>query len=345
MKRTASVIISAFIILILTVPTVLAEFPDSSDLFLIKQGIGLSLNEQYAEAETLFSDLKLKYPDHPAGSFFLAATLLAQMSDYETFDDNDDFKKLIKATISQADKLRDGDRNSAWAYYFMGMANFYQALQGSRRSSKFSVLKQGIRGKNLLNKCLDLDSTLSDAYLGLGSYYYWGSVKTAGYDWLPFIGDNKQQGLDYLQIASQQSYFSTDLVNSALIRIYYNENLSQSADSLVNILESKFPQGKSFLWAQASGRFSALDFKGALKIYGQLRDRLKSENSMNNYNLFQIAFRRVQCFYELQEYTQTLIEIDICDNINLSKQIKKRHQSNLKELNKIKRDIQKKLEY
>ena len=222
---------------------------------MIRQTLAYTLNEDYGKAQQVIERLSRKYPQHPCATFFSAATLLAEMSDREHFDNDELFHNLIEQTISHSDDLRDENPKSAWAYYFMGMANFYQALQDTRKGKKLTVLKYGTRGKNLLEKALDLDSTLYDAYFGLGSYHYWGSVKTKGYEWLPLVGDNREQGLAFLNLAVDSSLFSRDPAKSALARALYNEHKYDSAEAMIRELILKYPQGIIIFMDRGRGQF------------------------------------------------------------------------------------------
>jgi len=341
MKSSSGLIISALIILSLAGQTLKADFPDSADIDLIQTALACTFNEDYTQAHNLLENLATKYPGHSCGTFFTAAVILAEMSDREHFEDDKLFDSLIDETISRADKLRDDNPKSAWAYYFMGMANFYQALQDTRKGKKWPVLKNGLRGKNLLYKALALDASLADAYFGLGNYYYWGSVKTRGYEWLPFVGDNRQKGIASLQQAADSSLFSGDLARSALVRVYYNDQHCDSAEILAEDLIRKFPEGKSFLWARAEGNFINKNYNYALILYEELARRIEADSSVNNYNALQIAYQQILCCYKLEQYERALIMIAQAQNMFLKEEVRRRHKNTLKEIRNLKQKIEK----
>ena len=341
MRLSSGTILAILILLIIPALPAFAEFPDSTDINIIRQTLAYTLGEDYGRAQQTIDQLAHKYPEHPCATFFSAAALLAEMTDREHFDNDKLFHDLIKQTISRADKLRDENRQSAWAYYFMGMANLYQALQDTRKGKKFTVLKYGTRGKNLLEKTLDLDSTLYDANFGLGSYHYWGSVKTRGFEWLPLVGDNSDRGLALLKLAVDSSLFTADPSRSALARALYNERQYDSAQALIQELIDKYPQGKSFLWVRAEGNFINEYYDRALEDYGFLKTEISDGNPPNNYNLLQIYYQRILCLYKLENYQRALIEIEQALNLPLDEDVCKRHKNTLKEIEKIKDDIEK----
>jgi len=319
---------------ILPLGLVAAEFPDSADIGLIKRGIDLTFREEYPQAESLFISLKEKYPQHPCGPFFLGATHLAEMTDHEHFSLESEFYEELKGAMRLADQMRRADEREPWACYFMGMANLYWAIYDARKGNKWSVLQKGIRGKNLLKRALELDSGLIEAHFGLGSYHYWGSVKTRGYEWLPFIGDNRKQGKEELVRAAHESLFSGTLARSALVHLYIQEKEFASAEALADSLMADYPQGKAFLWAKAQARFEAGDYRGALEVYDSLDQRLAHEQGGNNYNHFQVSYLRLRCLYELGERQQARDEIEHARSLTLSPDVRKRLKKCLRELDK-----------
>lgn len=332
-------IIIIFLFYFSAVPSAHAEFPDSADIALINEGLRLTFNEDYSRAQELFSELRTKYPDHPCGLFFIAATRQAQMKDHEDFAYEREFYDNIDSAIDLAYELRNRDSDNAWAYYFMGAANLYHALYDSRKGGRWSPMRNGIRGKNLLEKCLDLDSTVYDALAGLGSYRYWGEVKAGGLKWLPFIGGNRKQGIDNLITASQKSYFSQDLAKSALIHVYIHEKEYVRADSLATYLYDKYPEGKTFLWARAFANFEGKNYERALEFFDSLENRLEKQAPPENYNLYEIAYYKMLCRHNLEQYDLALVAYDYAQNLPLTEDERERLKDECKDMEKCRQEI------
>jgi tetratricopeptide (TPR) repeat protein len=323
----------------ISVPSLYAEFPDSNDIELIKTGIGLTLNEDYQTAKSLYSELQAKYPAHPCGPFFMATVYQAEMKDYEDFKYEQEFVDNIELSIELADDCRDENRHDAWAYYFMGGCNLYRALFEGRKGSSWSAARKGIRAKNLLEKCLDLDSTIHDARAGLGSYRYWGDVKGGVFAKLPFVGGDRGKGLEDLKKAVEKSTFSRDLALSALAFIYIQEEKYDTADSMASALRGKYPQGKSFLWARAFANFGAERYEKALSFFDSLRAEIKEEGQPNNYNQYEISYYKTLCYYNLENYTEAMIEIDNAEHLILSDDVRNRLQDMIDEVEEHKEKI------
>lgn len=339
MKKLISLPYVLILALLVFIPHAYAEFPDSSDVELINEGIGLTFNEHYDRAKELFSELRTKYPEHPCGAFFMAATSQAEMKDYENFAFEKEFYANIDTTIELADKLRDRDRNSAWAYYFMGAAYLYRALYDSRKGGRWSPMRNGIRGKNLLEKCLELNPGVCDALAGLGTYRYWGEVKAGGLKWLPFIGGNREEGIENLIEASHKSLFSVDLAKSALIHVYIQEGKFIQADSLAAYLYEKYPEGKTFLWARAFVNFKSESYKTALEYFDSLENRLNIQGQPENYNLFEVSYYKMLCCYHLGDYDLALLAYNSAMEAPLTEDERKRQKEEYEDMEKCRENI------
>ena len=66
-------------------------------------------------------------------------------------------------------------------------------------SNLLAIVVPAFKGK-YLEKTLKLDSTYSDAYLGLGAYHYYKTVKSKAFLWLPFVVDRREQGIEELNL-------------------------------------------------------------------------------------------------------------------------------------------------
>jgi tetratricopeptide (TPR) repeat protein len=318
----------------------MAEFPDDEDIALIREGVALIFHEKYDQARGLFTSAMEKYPEHPMPSFFLAAVYHAEMMDGEHFDLEKEFYENIEATISYADKMRDNDRRSAWAYYFMGGANFYWAHYDGKKGSKWSSARKGLRSKNLLGKCLDRDSTIYDALTCLGACQYFGSAGTSSLNWLPFISDKRQEGIANVLTAIDKSLFSKDMAQSILVWIYRYDEDYEKALALIDRLLERFPEGKLFLWSKSACLREAENWPAAIEVYDTLFQRITGEERQyNNFNLYEISYYRATCYFQLEEYDLAMQAIDYCENLVLSKDVKKRLEEKREDLEKHKKMI------
>lgn len=335
-----SLLMTFFILLLMQLSTAgSAEFPSSSDLKLIRNGLDFSLGEKYYQADSCYQLLIDKYPQHPAGYYFLATQKYNQMKEGEHFRFEEQYYDYLDKTVDLADDMRRRDRQNAWAYYFMGSAFFYRAMYDHRKGGKLSVVRNSIRGKNLIKRCLKYNPEIYDAYVSLGSYNYWGSVETRDLSWLPFFGDNSEQGLKQLELAHDSALFSRRLTETILIYVYTEERRFERAAEIFYKLYELFPESCMPLWAGGEMFFKAEKYDSALLIYDTLVNRIHSQDSYNNHNLYQACYYRAQCHYEMKKYADALKQVEYCDSIPLTEDVR----DNLKSYREELRNLRKRL--
>ncbi len=183
--------------------------------------------------------IKSGEPDNPLG-YFLTGAIYQIIS--EKFR-NDSFKKEIDENLEQAidlcdDKKDDDPDNPDW-FFIAGASYGYRGLDRALHGGWWGAFRDGMRCKSNLKKTIELDSTYYDAYLGLGSYYYYRTIKSRDFLWLPFISDNREKGMAQVKKAIDFGRLSPNIARQSFLRIYlieerYND-LVYLADSLYEI--------------------------------------------------------------------------------------------------------------
>jgi tetratricopeptide (TPR) repeat protein len=298
------------------------------------QGIQASFREDYALAETWFNTLVRMAPEDPAGYFFLAALYHAQMIDYESdFREEELYANVNIAKKFARQKIRDNDKD-AWAHVILGNSYGVKAVYNAMKGKWWSGLNEGLYAKSALKQAVKLDSELGDAYVGLGSYHYWASVKTRSFWWLPFVGDHREMGISQTKLAYEKSVFSKAAAASGLIWMYLNQKQYDEAISLAREMQSEYPEGKSFLWPLAQAQFEKRSWNDALSTYGELLNRLEeyypSGNPDQSYNIIEARYYVAHCLFSLGKYAQC---DSVCQEIlsfPLDEEVKKRQEAKLK---------------
>ena len=103
---------------------------------------------------------------------------------------------LIEKTIqlvnkNQKDNIEVSDSTKAQYLFYLGSSYGYRGFFEGRKGNWYSALSDGLKAINLLDESVEMDSTLMQAYLGIGTYDYWSSSKIKFALWLPFIPDNQ----------------------------------------------------------------------------------------------------------------------------------------------------------
>jgi tetratricopeptide (TPR) repeat protein len=279
---------------------------------LLSEGIDASFREDYAKAESKFRKLIEMAPSDPAGYFFLAALYHAQMIDHESDFREEEFYRCVKAAKKRARNRIKQDKEDAWAYLVLGNSYGAKAVYEAKKGNWLSGLDEGLRAKSTLKEAVKRNPELFDAYVGLGSYHFWASEMTKVLWWLPFIGDNREQGISEMKTAYQKSTFSQAAAASGLIWMYIRLEEYDQAISLARKMQNRYPEGKSFLWGLAEAYYDKRDLNNALLNYQDLLRRLeenhRSENPGQSYNLIECRFYIANCLLGLGRYAE-------CDSV------------------------------
>lgn len=310
---------------------------------LILQGIDATLGDNFAQAENCFSQIIKNAPQEPEGYFFLAAVLQVKMMDEEDYYEEKRFYQNIHEGIDLSEEKIKANPQDAWAYLFLGNSYGYLAVYEGKRGKLWSALKDGLRAKSNLKKAIEFDSTLYDAYLGLGSYYYWSSVVTKNFQWLPFFGDKRKEGIDLLKIAATKSIFSKEAAINALIWVYINEGWYPLAIMHSKDMYEKYSQGKLFLWPYAFAQYKACDWQGAYLSYSQLLEKIEKIQPKNYYNLIECRTKMANTLFNLGKIEECIMECEKTLSYPLDEKIKERQKDNLELAKNLKKMCEQKM--
>lgn len=239
-----------FLFPILISPICLGAKPTAAIDSLIYKGITLSIQQRYAEAISLFHHIEEEFPDNPVGYFFHAAVLQTQMMDFEEYDKEQEFIELVNKALAKS-KARVRRTNDAWAYFYAGGSYGYLAFYKSKRGKYWESLKHAQKSVQALQKAISIDSTLYDAYLGIGSYKYYKSKYSKYLAWLPIVTDERAIGIDLLNLAIERSKFSRFSAINGLSWILLEEKRYEEGLTLIEDALQEFPESRVFLWAAA----------------------------------------------------------------------------------------------
>ena len=132
--------------------------------------------------------------------FYRAATLSSRMTHFENNNDERAFLSAIDYTIGIIEKKLDDTTGMDPAQhadylFYLGSAYGYLAFYQGRNGKYFPALSNGLESNGLLNMAVVMDSTRYDAFLGIGVFKYWRYSKLKFISWLPFIPDEREEGI------------------------------------------------------------------------------------------------------------------------------------------------------
>jgi tetratricopeptide (TPR) repeat protein len=242
---------------------------------LIQAGIDKIHKEEIDEALRAFQNIIDSDKENPIGYFYTAALYQVLMQNYRTMAFNDKFDYYINEAIKKGEKLVKKDKDNEQAYFYLGGSYGYRAINKSEKGNWFGAFVDAVKGADYLEKALDINPKLYDAYYGFGVYKYWRSVKSHVLWFLPFFEDERQKGINEIQRAIARGNYSRIEAKGALVTIYRNEQLYERALKLNDEILKEYPEN---IYAIRDKGIILIELKRwdeATLIFNKLAERLK----------------------------------------------------------------------
>ena len=290
-----------FGVIVVQVAAVSALTLDSAYVTQLRKGIAYTMCEQFDSARSVFSGMVARDSLDHAAMLYLAGVDHAEMMDREDYARKDLFELAADKAIAQAEEaLKRGD-DSAWAFLTIGNAQAYTASLEAKAGSWWTAMRRGLKAKGAYQEALELDPKLFDAYLGLGTYHFWKSAKTEFINWLPFVGDRKDDGVSELRLAVDSSRFSNDLALNSLVWIYLERKQPREALACAESLAVRYPDSRLVRWALAFSSYSAGRLHEAADHFGRLVTALEHDTTQNYFNLIECRYQRGKIFLSVHD--------------------------------------------
>jgi len=267
------------------------RYMDSTRIDFFTRAQEYLFNDRFAAADSAYAAHIEREPEDPAGYLFRAAGLMADMSDREENAHSDQFHELLDQTDRLTLRILEtcDDETASWMYLLRGHMQAYRSLWESRFGSFLTAVKKGFAANHEYKAGLELDSTLTDLYAGIGSYHYWKSAKAGLLRLVGVFKNEKDKGIAELRAAAARSLLHRELARSALIWIWLDKQEYDSASMLASQFVRKYPEGKTFLWPLAQALFRRGQYAEAGETYRTLRSKLVRSPG-NYYNLIEVDY-------------------------------------------------------
>jgi tetratricopeptide (TPR) repeat protein len=287
------------------------EFPDSNVNSMLKSGIENIILQNYDEAEHIFSKLENEYPEIPLGKIYLAAVEIAKAYDFAEPFNEDFINNKLEQAEKQSSELLDADGNNIWNIYFIALTRGYISYYYALNEDWLSSLSSGVNSIRDFEKCLQLNPDFYEAYTALGSYKYWKSRKTEFLNWLPFIKDEKQEGIEYLKKAITHSSYNTYLAINSLIWIYIDSGELNQAIKLSEEALKKYPGSRFFKYSLARA-YEDIDHSKAIEYYYEILNSYPQTKNPHRYNEIELKHKIAQQYAKMGEKQKAL---ELCNEI------------------------------
>jgi hypothetical protein len=286
-------------------------YPDKSIHKILKSGINLIIDQKYDEAEKLFKQLDQTRKDIPLGKIYLAAVHIAKAYDYEEPYDDELITKHLDGAKKISERLIKNDKKNIWNNYFLALTEGYIAYYDALRESWLSAFTTGLSSVSGFEDCLEIDKNFHESLIAIGSYKFWKSKKTEFINWLPFIDDEKEIGIKYLQNAIKYSGYNSHLAIHSLIWIYIEQNDFDKAIKVAELALKDHPQSRLFKWGLARA-YEKIDPAKSIMLYKEILHSYPTNLKTNKINEVTLNHIVAQLLVKINKKDEAAI---ICDEI------------------------------
>ncbi len=308
---------------------------DSLILAVIRQ----SIDHRYAAAESAAVELIRRFPESAAGYFFRAGVVNSMMVDYEDSFREEDFYAYAEKAVEIAEAGIERDPGDPWPHFYRGGALGYIAFNKFRTGSYFQAFTRGMQSVGELKRAVELDSTLYDAYLGLGSYKYWVSRRTEFLRWTPFVSDRREEGLAMMREAMEKGRYSYESAASGLGWALIDAERYEEAVAVAEKVLELHPDSRFFQFIKARAWFKMERWEEAVEAYRELLANIRRGERNNGYNEVIVLSKLSVSLVELKRYDEAAEYCFAGLELPLSDDIRKRKRGDIKTLKECRRVI------
>jgi len=281
----------------------------------IEKGIDMTINNQFDLAEKHFRDQIARNPEDYRAYFYFAATLNSKMTHFENNGDEEIFDESLDRAIQLIDSVFENTKNlsnstSAELLFYLGSAYGYRAFFQGQNGRWFKALTNGMKSSGLLQEAIEKDSTIYDAYLGIGVYKYWRHSVTRYLNWLPFISDEREDGIRLIKRAIVNSRYSKYVAIQQLIYILVDYAKPDEAREYAKEIIARYPDSQFMLWAAAHAYHKDGDLDNALEVYKHLLELITSDAEYNPHHLIKCKLKLAEIYHATGQYKNCLLECE-----------------------------------
>ncbi len=297
-----------------------------------EQFVDLVSKEDYEGALRL-ADSLIKDDPSSLGGYFLALTALNNRSiDYEDDEDLPALVIVADSISSIADRrIANGD-NSALLCFYRGSVEGFLMIHDLRSHNYFEAIIHGQRAAALLERSLDIDSTLYDAYVGLGNYYYFksrygGVLRSTG-----IISDRREEGKRLLRIASDQGLLTRLAGSSSLAWIAIDEENFDLAIEYAKSQLALYPENRAFLWCLGRAQMKSERWSEAILTYTALLNSVRKLSRNNHYNEISCLHSLAQASSHIHDWQSVVTYAEEALDLKIDPEIASKKEDDIKRL-------------
>ena len=269
---------------------------------------------EYSAASDTFDRVIASAPERPEGYFFKASVFHILKGHIRREDYQETWRKNAEKAMALSEALLEKNPEDTRALLLAGLTEGMRIVDALDGGSYFTAFLRAGAMEQHLEKALELDPKIHDAYYGLGVYHIRGSTESWVRMFRFFIGDTSAKGRDYLRRAVEGKGWLSGSARQALIWALYRAKKFKEARGDVEYLRARYPKNVLYDVAHAESFFIAEDYPRARAEYVKLLSRLErpKDEISRLYREFS-RWRVIRCDYalgkqeEVEEETRELL--------------------------------------
>lgn len=248
----------------------------------IRQCIDLTINTKFYQAESLLTARIDNGDSSMDVHFYYASVLNSKMTHFENDTDQQKFYGALNQVIDKGEQYLDNMdldlKTKAQILFYVGSAYGYLGFYQGQIGEWFSAVRNGSKAHNFLQQAVETDSTIWDAYLGLGTYKYWLSTKVY---WIPFIPDEREEGIALIKKTIEHNPYSRFMAMHQLVYILLDYGDFNQAEIIAQELIKQYPESQFMYWAYSHVYMKKREFPKAIAAYKKLLRLIENDANAN----------------------------------------------------------------
>jgi len=314
-------------------------YPEPAVDSLLRSGIDNIINQNYDKAKKNFVILEKEFDHLPLGKIYYAAAEIARSYDLDIPFNTEIIKQKLGEAKEMSELLLDEDDENIWYNYFLALANGYEAYFYALKGDWLSAFSAGVVSVNLFEKCIAIKKDFYEALTAIGTYKYWKSKEMNFLNWLPFVHDEREEGINMLETAAQNSSYNSYLAINSLIWIYIDKNEFGKSEKLSRDVLQRYPGSRVFKSALARA-LENINPGESIKEYYSILNSYTESQKLNRCNEILFKHKIAQQYVKLGEHQKAL---ELCGEIisinNLSQYEYKRMHIRIERVKNLKKEL------
>ncbi len=281
-------------------------------------------HEQFKKAEEQARLIIKKYPEHPAGYFFMAVVLDSWAAVYQNNTKADEFYRYCDLAIEKGENLLAKDNKNQWAKFFIAGADGYKGTFEARYEKWITAFRYGWKGVSLFQDMEKEGCSIADINYGIGSYDYWRSALIKILWFMSKVDDKRQRAIDRLYYAQENGIFTRTSSSAALVDILINESRFSEALDIAEKMLLKYPGSIIFNWGKARALFGLERYDESMRVFRMVLSKVESNPNDNHYTASLCHLWLAKIEMKRGNYSQTITESNRVGYYDFEEGIKKR---------------------